>query len=151
MHTMPTPIVHRDIKSLNIMVVQSREQDMVVGKLGDCGESRRIDLNATMTHTGSPLWAAPELLAGRRYCERVDTYALGVVLYEIATREFPYAHERKVHSGKHGSAKGRKELMQKITDGKLRPRINPQVRKKMRIGDHFVKREFHILLKRKDT
>ena len=42
-----------------------------------------------MTQTGSPLWAAPELLAGRRYDEDVDTYSLGIVLYEIAARELP--------------------------------------------------------------
>ena len=54
MHSMPTPVVHRDIKSNNVMVMS----DGVTGKLGDCGESRRVDLNNTMTQTGSPLWAA---------------------------------------------------------------------------------------------
>ena len=54
MHSMPTPVVHRDIKSGNVMVMA----DGVTGKLGDCGESRRVDLNNTMTQTGSPLWAA---------------------------------------------------------------------------------------------
>ena len=54
MHSMPTPVVHRDIKSGNVMVMS----DGVTGKVGDCGESRRVDLNNTMTQTGSPLWAA---------------------------------------------------------------------------------------------
>ena len=78
MHSMPTPIVHRDVKSSNIMVMseggckggsggggsggggggsENKNYDEL-GKLGDCGESRRVDLNATMTQTGSPLWAA---------------------------------------------------------------------------------------------
>ena len=56
MHSMPTPIVHRDVKSGNIMIVE--EDGVTLGKLGDCGESRRVDLNNTMTQTGSPLWAA---------------------------------------------------------------------------------------------
>lgn len=38
MHSMPAPIVHRDIKSMNIMIMD----DGVTGKLGDCGESRRV-------------------------------------------------------------------------------------------------------------
>ena len=54
MHSRPVPIVHRDIKSSNIMIMD----DGVTGKLGDCGESRRVDLNSTMTQTGTPLWAA---------------------------------------------------------------------------------------------
>ena len=57
MHSMPAPVVHRDIKSGSIMIFEE-EGGMIEGKLGDCGESRRIDLNATMTQTGSPLWAA---------------------------------------------------------------------------------------------
>ena len=38
MHTMPEPMIHRDIKSMNIMVMPDGE----TGKLGDCGESRRV-------------------------------------------------------------------------------------------------------------
>ena len=38
MHSMPTPVVQRDVKSGNIMVMQ----DGVTGKVGDCGESRRV-------------------------------------------------------------------------------------------------------------
>ena len=81
MHTMPAPYVHRDVKSANIMVMGDG-----AGKLGDCGESRRIDLSSTMTQTGSPLWAAPELLSGKRYCEDVDTYSLGAPCYSFSLR-----------------------------------------------------------------
>ena len=37
MHSMPSPVLHRDIKSGNIMVMKDG-----TGKVGDCGESRRI-------------------------------------------------------------------------------------------------------------
>ena len=36
MHSMPTPIAHRDVKSANILV----NEDGVTGKIADCGESR---------------------------------------------------------------------------------------------------------------
>ena len=64
MHSMPTPAVHRDIKSGNIMVME----DGVTGKLGDCGESRRVDIDSTMTQPGSPLWAAVRFCSRDRSC-----------------------------------------------------------------------------------
>ena len=119
MHSMPLPVVHRDIKSGNIMVMA----DGVTGKLGDCGQSRRTDLNATMTKTGSPLWAAPELLGGKRYAEDVDTYSFGIVLYEIACRDWPYRSERKAFRDSGGKGFDWK-LMNKISAGKCRARLN---------------------------
>ena len=38
---------------------------------------------------GTFAWAAPELLLGRRCSEKVDIFAFGVVLWEIATGERP--------------------------------------------------------------
>ena len=64
MHSMPAPIVHRDVKSGNIMVFKDE------GKIADCGESRRIDLDSTMTQTGSPLWAAVSLYSEMQERER---------------------------------------------------------------------------------
>ena len=76
MHLMPTPVVHRDIKSGNLMITSSgRGHEEVKGKVGDCGESRRVDLSATMTETGTPLWAA----VGFSACYgRVDIILSGV-------------------------------------------------------------------------
>ena len=58
MHAMPAPVVHRDVKSGNIMLTSIGGGGELVGKIADCGESRRVDLDSTMTKTGSPLWAA---------------------------------------------------------------------------------------------
>ena len=43
-----------------------------------------------MTAKGTPFWAAPELLSGKRFREHADTFSFGVVLYEIAVRHVPY-------------------------------------------------------------
>ena len=66
MHSFPVPIVHRDLKSANILVTAEK-----VGKVADCGESRRVTFESTMTQIGTPLWAAPEILRGVRYDEYV--------------------------------------------------------------------------------
>ena len=72
-----------------------------------------------MTRIGSPLWAAPEVLGGRRYCEHVDTYSLGVVMFEIAVRAYPYA--KRLREFKSQGGKGMDmQLMRGIADGKRR-------------------------------
>ena len=38
-------------------------------QIADVGESRRVDVESTMTQIGTPLWAAPEVLRGDRYDE----------------------------------------------------------------------------------
>lgn len=140
MHTMPTPCVHRDVKSSNIMVMKDG-----AGKLGDCGASRRIDLNSTMTRTGTALWAAPELLAGKRYCEDVDTYSLGAVMYEIVACDIPYA---EVIAGfKREKVKGNKaQLMREVAAGLRRPDLKEKVEKcrQYRVSGAFKKRRFSI-------
>ena len=36
------------------------------------------------------MWMAPEIIMGRRYTERADVYAYGIILWEILTRLEPY-------------------------------------------------------------
>ncbi len=61
----PNPIIHRDIKSDNILVNEAFE-----GRLADCGMSKELGLDLEMTqHVGSPVWEAPELLRGGPYDE----------------------------------------------------------------------------------
>ena len=120
MHSMPVPVVHRDIKSANVLIMS----DGTTGKIGDCGESRRIDLNSTMTQTGSPLWAAPELLSGKRYEEDIDTFSFGVLMYEIVARAYPYEQDIEAYGSKnpgHNKAVFAKKLMKEVADGELGP------------------------------
>ena len=118
MHAMPQPVVHRDIKSINIMVMR----DDATGKIGDCGESRRVAFDSTMTRTGSPLWMAPEILAGKRFGKEVDVFSFGVVLFEIAVRELPYADERLKYKRAGGKGLDRK-MLKDIGRGKVRPSL----------------------------
>ena len=92
-----------------------------------------------MTRTGTPLWAAPELLAGKRFREHVDTYSFGVVLYEIAVRHTPY----KGQAASHGKGKrGVMNLAKKVAKGELRPVLEGDPAcKKYGVGGAFKRRE----------
>lgn len=80
-------IVHRDIKSLNLLLTS----DGIV-KLGDFGVSRQMSENTLCLNSfyGTPLYLSPELIAGKPYSETTDMWSLGVVLYELLVLTPPF-------------------------------------------------------------
>jgi hypothetical protein len=80
-------IVHRDMKSLNILL----DSDNRV-RICDFGFSRQASDDSPMTQgIGTPHWMAPELLIkNTNYTAKIDVYAFGIVLWELATAQTPY-------------------------------------------------------------
>lgn len=80
-------IVHRDIKSHNILV-----DDNFTVKVCDFGLAKfTADLNrGSMQYAGTPTYMAPELFQKRAYDQSVDVYAFGCLLWEIINREVPF-------------------------------------------------------------
>nr|UMO80375.1 Serine/threonine protein kinase [Pandoravirus aubagnensis] len=85
LHGLDPPVVHRDLKSGNLLV----DQDYNV-KVADFGLARIKEENATMTRCGTPCWTAPEIIRGERYDERADVYSFGIIAWEVLTRKRPY-------------------------------------------------------------
>ncbi|CAF3754058.1 unnamed protein product [Rotaria socialis] len=92
LHTLPKPIIHRDIKSHNVLLANNARGFLV--KIGDFGLAKiRHETSKQSTHepvVGTLPWKAPELLKMGRHTEASDVYALGIVLWEVATRCEPY-------------------------------------------------------------
>lgn len=82
-------IIHRDLKPDNIMV----DEDLNV-KIIDYGLSKIVDfssITSTGTQIGSPLYMSPEQLKDSKHIDyRADIYALGIILYEMLTKNIPY-------------------------------------------------------------
>jgi len=80
-------IIHRDLKSLNLLVNKYFEI-----KLCDFGLSRVVDTKALMTGcVGTVGWIAPEIFSEKKfYSEKADIYSFGMVCWELLTRQTPF-------------------------------------------------------------
>jgi len=81
-------LLHGDIKASNVM-----RQDGGRIVLMDFGAGRQIPKEDEQPHrlTGTPVYLAPEALAGRKVTVASDIYSLGVLLYHLVTGKFPVA------------------------------------------------------------
>ena len=88
-------IVHRDLKPGNVMLLPPLQTPQV--KLMDFGLVRHGDLSGQFTQEGMAVgtvaYMAPEQAQGISIDFRADLYALGVILYEMATGRTPFSHD----------------------------------------------------------
>ena len=80
-------ILHRDIKPANIHLGADDEL-----RLLDLGVaiSGREPQDRTHDQAGTPSFIAPEQYAGAKPSTQMDLYAIGVTLYHMLTRKYPY-------------------------------------------------------------
>ncbi|XP_022997843.1 LRR receptor-like serine/threonine-protein kinase IOS1 isoform X1 [Cucurbita maxima] len=79
------PIIHRDIKSCNILL-----NEYLQAKLADFGLSRAFPMEGGATHVttkvvGTPGYLDPEYYTSYKLTEKSDVYSFGIVILELIT------------------------------------------------------------------
>jgi eukaryotic-like serine/threonine-protein kinase len=87
-------VVHLDLKPANVLV--RLDGQVVLLDFGLSCSALYPDLLAEQLRkaVGSPAWMAPEQVVGVRGDPRSDIFAMGVMLYQLATHELPFGEPR---------------------------------------------------------
>ena len=87
-------IIHRDIKSENLLLKSEKidNKDLTIAKVSDLGLGRQIEgVTGAYTTCGTAYYVCPEIAAGeKKYSYNVDIWSLGIVLYELITKNKPW-------------------------------------------------------------
>jgi len=118
-------MIHRDLKTENLLVVSLEALSQTVCKLSDFGTARGLNsfaqskaMNLTKG-VGTPIFMAPEILSGSHsYSDSADVYSFGVMMCHVANNELPYMHDRRFDSSY--------QFVQKVIGG-MRPELKADV------------------------
>ena len=84
-------ILHRDLKSANIFIIDEKIEKIKIGDLNVC---RVIDEEKLKhTQTGTPYYSSPEIWNNKPYDFKSDIWSLGCLFFEMATFNLPFKGE----------------------------------------------------------
>ena len=87
LHCCKPPVLHLDLKSANVLLDKHG-----IAKVCDFGLAHlKLGSDVRTDRQGSPMWTSPEVLKGDARNEKADTYSYGMLLFELMSRELPFA------------------------------------------------------------
>ena len=86
LHSWNPPIVHRDLKSLNLLVDENYTVKVTDFGLSRFTEGKQSNITTLGKLRGTYAYSAPELYFGETFTTLADVYSVGVIFWEMAYR-----------------------------------------------------------------
>ncbi|KAM4903262.1 uncharacterized protein FYW23_001117 [Sylvia borin] len=86
-------IVHRDLKIENFLLDENNNIKIIDFGLSNAAKFEGLSQELLHTQCGSPAYAAPELLAHKKYGPKVDVWSIGVSMFAMLTGTLPFTVE----------------------------------------------------------
>mgnify|MGYP003640367891 CR=1 FL=1 len=87
LHTRDPPIIHRDLKTPNVLLKATDVHAVALAKVADFGLSQTLAAPTAGRVVTNPVWLAPEIMDKKPYTEKADVYSYGVMLWELVTQK----------------------------------------------------------------
>uniref|UniRef100_A0A4W3IG91 non-specific serine/threonine protein kinase n=1 Tax=Callorhinchus milii TaxID=7868 RepID=A0A4W3IG91_CALMI len=147
-------VVHRDLKIENFLLDENNNIKIV-----DFGLSNTLKIDSQemlTTQCGSPAYAAPELLAHKKYGPKVDVWSIGVSMFAMLTGTLPFTvepfnikqlHQKMVNGDISGVLSGGLHFMLCLLepDPVKRPTVREVMEEKW-LSEGFVRRSLHSVV-----
>jgi serine/threonine protein kinase len=131
LHTLSPPVMHRDLKSLNLLVASDGADRGRTIKITDFGLARNkqsvMGQTARMTQVGTPYWTAPEVFEDAIYNEKADVYSYAVCVWEMWSRQLPWGNLQPV------------QVAMKVVTENARPAFPIDMKSDVVISDHVAR------------
>jgi serine/threonine protein kinase len=98
----PSAVIHRDLKSPNLLVTADWTVKVADFNLSRLAEEYNNNSNGEQEQPDGPTqprWLAPEVMRGKPFTEASDVFSFAVVLWELLTWKLPWSRGIASHGG----------------------------------------------------
>ena len=106
-------VIHRDLKPSNILLTRDHR-----AKIADFGMSVANMGQELTAETGTYRYMAPEVIRHESYSSNADVYSFGICLWQLITREIPFATMTPIQAA-YAVAEGRRPMIPPSTPHRL--------------------------------